>query len=190
MKPKNLWLAFGILLVVFSAAQADRSASDEARDRAAYRASIAPWKEIQPALPSVPLEDNLLPLLVPPSAPGYRYFIDTASLSLAADRVTRYTVVVISPHGSKSGFFEGLRCTTNEIKTYAYLVSDGNIRWRTRIRWQDITAHSQGAYGYRRLLSKVYLCNGAASHPVAKINSALRRYYPGSAWNSELEKYR
>ncbi len=186
MKSGKGWFALCILssLLAFSAL-ADRSVQDEARDRATYRATTAPWEEIQPTLPAPPLKADLRPLWTLLAAPGYRYFIDTASLSVATDRVVRYTIVMVSPSGSRSGFFEGLRCASDEIKTYGYLGGDGRIRWRSRVRWQALTAHSQGVYGYRQQLAEMYLCDGAAVHSLSRIAAALARYRPSGVWHDE-----
>jgi hypothetical protein len=48
------------------------------------------------------------------------YGIDPQTLSISAvDRVVRYVVVVRSPSGARNVFFEGIRCPTGEMKTYA-----------------------------------------------------------------------
>ena len=46
--------------------------------------------------------------------------VDPQTLTiLPADRVVRYVVVASSPTGSRNVFYEGIRCPTGEVKTYA-----------------------------------------------------------------------
>lgn len=78
-----------------------------------------PWAEIEVQLPAFPETGNLIPFRV-----GYhtdtQYLIDGSSLSLGADGVIRYTLLVISASGAKNISYEGLRCATAERRVYAF----------------------------------------------------------------------
>lgn len=82
-----------------------------------------PWGEVEVQLPAFPEAENLIPFRV-----GYhtdtKYLIDGNSLSVGADGVIRYTLVVISPFGAKNISYEGLRCATAERRFYASGRSD------------------------------------------------------------------
>ena len=81
------------------------------------------WAEVEIQLPAFPEAENLIPFRV-----GYhtetKYLIDGNSLSVGADSVIRYTLVVISASGAKNISYEGLRCETAERRLYAFGRSD------------------------------------------------------------------
>ncbi len=79
---------------------------------------VEQWKESEISLPPYPRDENLLavPLL---ATDTLKIYIDRASLSRGPDRVARFSLVVESPSGARSVFYDGLRCETREYKTYA-----------------------------------------------------------------------
>jgi hypothetical protein len=67
---------------------------------------------------------GLIPLEMARS--GLRYGVDPASVSVSADGVVRYVVVATGSGGAVNGLYEGIRCRTGEVKTYArYLPGAG-----------------------------------------------------------------
>lgn len=85
-------------------------------------AQVAPpipeWVEEKPPSPPAFVTDQLIPIDMP------RYVsvdvgIDPATLTVGTDGVVRYVVVMRNASGSSMAAFEGLRCTTDEVKTYA-----------------------------------------------------------------------
>lgn len=77
------------------------------------------WQEGEvPAPPAFSLE-GLIRFEVNPDSPMV-YAIDPRTLSISpTDRVVRYVVVVRSPSGGRNVLYEGIRCPTAEVKTYA-----------------------------------------------------------------------
>ncbi len=65
------------------------------------------WKEQQEPLPIFPRAQDLIPVRADAGAEGYNYFIDVNSVSLAADEVLRYTIVIQSPDGASNIIYEG-----------------------------------------------------------------------------------
>lgn len=56
------------------------------------------------------------------------YGVDPASVTISkADSVVRYVMVAYSASGSNNVSYDGLRCSTGEVKTYARYTADG--RW-------------------------------------------------------------
>jgi hypothetical protein len=75
------------------------------------------------------------------SASDYRFFIDSASLAPGRDGVVRYTLIVRSPLGAESVTYEGIRCASREVKTYAYGGTDRS--WSVRPgAWRRIEARN------------------------------------------------
>ena len=66
------------------------------------------------------------------------YAIDPHTLSIsAADRVVRYVVVATSPSGVRNVFYEGIRCPSGQVKTYARH-SEGRWHMSSDPQWQDM----------------------------------------------------
>ena len=78
-----------------------------------------PWEEVAVQLPPFPEEEDLLPFSVG-AVRDTKYLIDAKSLSVGADGVIRYTLVVISSEGARNVSFEGMRCATAERRFYAF----------------------------------------------------------------------
>lgn len=84
----------------------------------------------------------------------FRFFVDANSLSVGSDGVVRYVLVARSPSGVENVSFEGMRCTTNEVRIYA-LGRDG--AWVGRpTDWRPIQPRSVSRW--HNALSREYFC--------------------------------
>lgn len=86
----------------------------------------AEWKETEAPPPPAFSSAHLLKLDMPPYV-SMQLGIDPATLQVTPDGVVRYVVVISSPSGTVSALYEGLRCATAEVKTYAR--ASGNQPW-------------------------------------------------------------
>ena len=113
------------------------------------------WKETESGYPAPPKTKSLLLVETPPTI-RQKVYIDPLSLSRAADWVVRYTMVIESPSGARSTFYEGIRCATQEYKTYGYL--SGNKFTATQVQqWRKIPTF--GIHIIREALREHYFCN-------------------------------
>jgi hypothetical protein len=123
------------------------------------------WKESGDNLPDYPQEGNLLEVAGPPTHRNYQYFIDEKSITTGADGVVRFSIIIRSPGGVDNVMYDGIRCTTEQIKHYAYgsMDMEGNKKLilKQSSNWQDF--RSVGVTGYAPILNDHYLCchNGA-----------------------------
>lgn len=131
------------------------------------------WQEIELVLPAAPQQDSMLPFYVS-AANSNRFFVDSASLSVGADGVVRYVLVVETSGGARNVTYEGMRCETRERRIYASGRRDGawsksrNNEWE-RIR--DIAPARQHA-----ALFLDYFCpGGVIVTDVAEALDALRK---------------
>jgi CNP1-like family len=69
------------------------------------------------ALPAYPRDPQLIEFSVA-AANEFRFFVDSASLSVEKD-IVRYVLVARSPAGVDNVSFEGMRCTSGEVRIYA-----------------------------------------------------------------------
>ncbi|GAB4401906.1 MAG: hypothetical protein OHK0048_19200 [Rhodoferax sp.] len=80
--------------------------------------NAADWVEQAPPAPPTYSAERVVPLEMPPHM-SVKAGIDPDSVSLGSDGVVRYVVVLRNASGGQSAWFEGLRCATLEVKTYA-----------------------------------------------------------------------
>ena len=93
-----------------------------------------PPPEVSVALPAYPAEQRLIEFFVAATS-EFRFFIDSASVSVGRDGVVRYTLVARNPAGADNVSFEGMRCNTAEVLIYALGRDGGWVRrageWRS-----------------------------------------------------------
>ena len=83
------------------------------------------WQEMEHQLPPAPKKESLLPFYVS-AATDNLFFIDASSLSVDADGVVRFVLVVETSGGARNVSFEGMRCETRERRMYASGRRDGS----------------------------------------------------------------
>lgn len=131
------------------------------------------WEEIETALPPSPKAENLVPIFVSATTDN-RFMVDSASLSVGADGVVRYTLVVQSASGARNVSYEGIRCESAERRFYAFGRADG--RWSKAranqwVRIQGSTLNRQHA----ALFSEYFCVGGSPVHDAEAARAALRK---------------
>jgi hypothetical protein len=128
------------------------------------------WKEDKvDTLPALPQAQDLLPFDVSQNTP-LQFAVDAKSLSVGADGVVRYTVVITSPSGAHNVNYEGIRCDTYEWRLYAGLNADHDGWDRTVANgWTRIENGELNAY--RAALYQDYFC--ANKMPTGKAKSIV-----------------
>lgn len=96
-----------------------------------------PWVELEAQLPPAPKPENLLPFFVS-STTDNRFFIDSASITRGEDEVLRYTLVIKSSAGAVNVSYEGMRCSTSDLKRYAFGRNDGSWGKARNAKWEPI----------------------------------------------------
>ena len=119
--------------------------------------------------PAYPREKQLIEFSVA-AASEFRFFIDSASLSVEKD-VVRYVLVARSPSGVENVSFEAIRCP-DMYRIFA--VGDGG-KWSERAgAWQPI--QSRTALGWPSVLARQFFCpHRDPIQSVAEGVDALRR---------------
>lgn len=124
-----------------------RAADDDWQDK--------PWQEDVVTLPA-PFQAEALVELVLDAAAANRVFVDPHSISIGADRVVRYTLVTRTAGGATNIAYEGIRCLTRELRTYAIGRPDGSWRMNPAGRWTDLPRG--GRYSPYGVLTRDYFC--------------------------------
>lgn len=90
-----------------------------------------------------------------------QFFVDEGSVSVGADGVVRFTLVVRTPGGAENVSFEGIRCATGERRLYASGRADGEWVVARNSVWQPIADNTYNRP--RAALAWDYFCDGPAA---------------------------
>ena len=85
--------------------------------------SPADWQEADAPAPPPLTMQGLLPLEMG-TGTELRWGVDPASIQVGRDGVVRYVVVGQGAGGAVNAYYEGLRCSTGEVKLYARYAGD------------------------------------------------------------------
>ena len=132
-----------------------------------------PWAEVAAQLPPYPKAENLIPFNVSAATPN-RHFIDAASISVGADKVIRYTVVIEAAGGARNVTVEGLRCESGERRLYAYGQPDGSWSKARNAGWEGIKFRSLLSY-HKALFEDVFCPDGIQVKDSAEAERNLRQ---------------
>ena len=131
------------------------------------------WQEMDVQFPAAPRDETLQPFFVS-AANENRFFVDLATLSVGADGVVRYVMVVLTPAGARNVTYEGMRCETKERRIYASGRRDG--AW-SKARNGDWLRIQEGTVGrqYAALFLDYFCPVGSIIRSAAEAAEALRR---------------
>ncbi len=134
----------------------------------AAQAQIVPidpdWQESEAPAPPQFSRDKLLALEMPPYV-TLQFGIDPATLAITPDGIVRYVVVASNAGGSSSAFYEGIRCATGEVKTYARAGNSGQWTVVKDAQWRGLNDNqpSKHALAFARQAA----CEGATTARLA-----------------------
>lgn len=131
------------------------------------------WQETAMDLPSLPKQQDLIGFYVSPATDN-RFFVDPASISVGADGVVRYTLVVLSGSGARNVSYEGMRCETRERRLYAFGRADGAWSKSRNNSWERV--REVGSNRHHAALFQEYFCpDGVIVRSADEARNALRR---------------
>jgi CNP1-like family len=131
----------------------------------------ADWKESDVPPPPAYDMSKLLTFEVTRSSPLV-YGVDPASFSISnTDGIVRYVVVATTAAGAKNVMYEGLRCSTGEVRTYARAKPDGTWVPVANSEWKSAFDNSLPRHSLR--FAKVAACQNSA--PVSSVRELVRR---------------
>lgn len=117
------------------------------------------WKE-SPVPPAPEFDQRRMLEIDMPRMYNLKYGIDPKTLVITDDGVVRYVAIAKStgPGGALNAFYDGLRCATGEIKTYARYSGDA---WHNveNPEWQPL---GQAKTRYSLALARQAICRSGA----------------------------
>ena len=142
------------------------------------QAQVAPddpdWKESEaPPAPTFST-DKLLPLAMPPYV-SVKFGIDPATLAISPDGIVRYVVVTQNGSGTVNAMYEGIRCATGEVKTYARANDARTWSTVTEPTWRGLTDNLPSKHAW--VFAHQAACDGRATtaNSTAAIIKALKK---------------
>ena len=126
------------------------------------------WKETE-VPPPPKFDTNKLLSIEMPSYMTSKFGVDPTTIAITGDGIVRYVVVVSNASGGGfNAFYEGVRCASEETKSYARYGSDG---WRGTLNpeWKNF---SNLRTSYAKELAIQGLCRGHA--PRASVSEIVR----------------
>lgn len=127
----------------------------------------AEWKESEAPPPPTFDTRRLEPIAMPPYM-SLKFGVDPATIAITGDGIVRYVVVASSARGGGDGatnaFYEGVRCSTAEVKSYARF---NNGKWDLvqKPEWKSFRDLNSS---YARQLAEQGLCRGNAPRTSVK----------------------
>ena len=139
------------------------------------------WQESEAPAPPAFSSKQLIPIEMPKYV-AMRLGVDPATLSITPDGLVRYVVLAINANGSVSAMYEGIRCASAEVKTYAR--SSGSGPWSPvpDPQWRKLNDNLPSRHALA--LARQGLCEGRSpsSNSVAALVMTLR--------NAKADQYR
>ena len=114
------------------------------------------FKEEKTILPTVPPNKSTLVPFYVSQTTIFKFAIDTNSIVIGADGVTRYSIVITNPSGGTQTQYEGIRCDTNQWRLYG---SFDNNKWYDNplSTWDSIKTKVPNRY--QAALASGAMCN-------------------------------
>ena len=151
------WLLFGLLAGNLVNAQGLTDRAD--------------WKESDVPPPPAYDMNKLLSFEVTRSSPLV-YGVDPASVSISnSDSIVRYVIVATTPAGAKNVMYEGLRCATGEVRTYARAAPSGTWVPVADSEWKSVYNPALPKHSLR--FAQAGACQQAA--PVGSVRELVRK---------------
>jgi hypothetical protein len=129
------------------------------------------WKE-EKAPPAPAYSTTQLLALDMPHFVTVKIGIDPSTLMVGSDGVVRYVAVMTNSNGNSSAVYEGLRCLTGEVKTYARAGSSGTWSPASNPVWRDVMDNLGSQHA--RVFARQAACDARLASSKEDIIKSLR----------------
>jgi hypothetical protein len=141
------------------------------------------WKEAEVPPPPAFSVSRLLPFDVSPNS-SLTFAVDQDSVVVSRDDgVTRYVMVASSKTGARNVLYEGIRCETAEVKTYARYTAEGQWVPVRQPEWKSLFDNMPSKHALR--LAKAGMCDGKA--PATSTQEVVRQLRAGTNFGNAAD---
>ena len=175
---KHYFTATGLILLLFIAASAIAEPTDRYEEVTGeeddFDAIERPWTESAVQLPELPADDDWATIPMDSLPATQKLALGKNSIRIdKKDWVIRYWVLIRSTGGAYNAIFQGLRCSTREVITYAYGQKhrDPMVTPVKEPRWTDIGKRRKG--NYHPELAHYVFCSGEVPRTPKQMEQAI-----------------
>lgn len=131
------------------------------------------WNE--PTVPAPPAfsQDHLL-LIDMPRYVSVKVGVDPATLVIMPEGIVRYVMVAVNSTGSVSAMYEGIRCATGQVKTYARANASGHWSVIPDPQWNNLDGTQPSKHALAFALQGACENRSTTASTVADIVRALK----------------
>jgi hypothetical protein len=130
------------------------------------------WVEEQAPPPPAYSKANLIPITMPPYV-STQIGVDPSTVATGADGIVRYVVVMTNATGSSNASYEGIRCITDEVKTYARMGSSGQWSLVTNPQWKHVNDNMPSRHAHA--IARQGACDARLAPRTSEVLNALKR---------------
>lgn len=132
------------------------------------------WKESDAPVPPA-FKTTALIAIDMPHYVTLKFGIDPDTLRITPDGIVRYVMVAVNPSGSVNAMYEGIRCATGNVKTYARAGANGLWSVVKEPEWRNLNDNLPSKHALA--FSRQGACEGRATsaNSTADIIKALKR---------------
>lgn len=130
------------------------------------------WVEDKATSPPAYSRERLIPIDMPPYV-SIKIGVDPATITVGADGVVRYVVVMRNASGSVNAAYEGIRCNTDEVKTYARSGSSGEWHTVATPEWKAVNDNLPSRHAFA--IARQGGCETRLSTSTAEVIKALKQ---------------
>lgn len=96
------------------------------------------WQEEQASPPPDFSKDRVVPIEMPGHV-SLKVGVDSNTIVVGHDGVVRYVIVMVNASGSVNAVYEGIRCASSEVKTYARWSASGSWNMVSDPQWKNFS---------------------------------------------------
>lgn len=130
------------------------------------------WVEEQVPPPPPYSKANLIPIEMPLYV-SLKIGVDPSTVAVGGDGIVRYVVVMLNSTGTANAAYEGIRCFTDEVKTYARVGSSGEWTINTDPQWKPVNDNMPSRHA--QAIARQGACDTRVAPSVAEVLKALKR---------------
>lgn len=99
--------------------------------------------------------------------------VDPATVAVGGDGIVRYVVVVRNASGTVNAAYEGIRCLTDEVKTYARVGSNGEWSMVSEPQWRAVNDNMPSRHA--QAIARQGACNARLAPTTEEVIQHLRQ---------------
>lgn len=130
------------------------------------------WVEEQVPPPPAYSKTDLIPIEMPLYV-SLKIGVDPNTVAVGGDGIVRYVVVMLNATGTANAAYEGIRCFTDEVKTYARVGSSGEWTINSDPQWKPVNDNMPSRHA--QAIARQGACDTRGAPTVAEVLKALKR---------------